>query len=157
MNRRGWIFVPAVLFVMATGCISIEENVVVRPDGTAQYGVDFAMLEMFAQGLAGMAGEGEPSLGEQWLATADSSAGESVRLREVVLDADHHFAAERDFASLEQLAIPSGRSDAPASIRAPQDPATECVGPTSPAQSTWIPPPRETGGAQPALRATETR
>ena len=118
MNRRGWIFVPAVLFVMATGCISIEENVVVRPDGTAQYGVDFAMLEMFVQGLAGMGGEGEPSLGEQWLASADESAGDSIRLREFVQDADHHFAAERDFASLDQLAILSARSYVPDSIRA---------------------------------------
>jgi hypothetical protein len=116
--RSASVFVSFVFVLAATGCISIEENVVVRPDGTAQYGVDFAMLEMFAQGLAGMAGEGEPSLGEQWLATADSSAGDSVRLREFVQDADHHFAAERDFASLEQLAILSGRSDAPESIRA---------------------------------------
>lgn len=101
------------------GCIGIEEKVDVRADGRVAYGVDFTMLEMVAQTLSGMGGEDGPSLGEQWLAAADSAAADSVRLREFVEGADHHFVAERDFASLAELARHSERSESlPESLRA---------------------------------------
>ena len=106
------------LALAGSGCISVTEEVLIRPDGSVQYGVDFTMLEMVIQGLAEMSGE-DPgkSLGSQWLASADSAQRDSIRLREFVEGKDHHFAAERDLASLEHLAILSSRAEVPDSER----------------------------------------
>lgn len=47
----------------------------------------------------------------------DSTERDSLRHREFVDAKDHHFVAERDFASLEHLAILSARADVPDSER----------------------------------------
>ena len=108
----------ALALAAGAGCISIEEDIEVRPDDTVQYGVDFRMMEMVVQSLSGMSGEEGKSLGAQWLAAADSAARDSTRLREFVEGADHHFVAERDFASLDHLAGRSARNEAtPESLR----------------------------------------
>jgi hypothetical protein len=102
----------AALVLAAAGCISVEEEVDLRPDGTVKYAADFTLPEMFIAGLSDMAEtSGGKSLADEWV-KGDSTKGDSTRHREFAEGRDHHFVSERDFASLEHLAVLSARAAA---------------------------------------------
>lgn len=108
------VLVAGALVLAAGGCIGIDEEVALDATGRARYTVDITMLEFVIQGLAEMTGEdASKGIGAQWMAQADSSMRDSIRLREFVDTKDHHFVGERDFVSLEHLGALSARASFP--------------------------------------------
>ena len=119
-GRIGIACAAGAMLLLATGCIDLREEVVVRADGRATYALDVALPEMFlglGAALGDSASGGSPADRLWGPAEGAASAKDSVRVRDFVAGDMHHFVSERDLASLDHLEALSVEDTSQAGMR----------------------------------------